>query len=443
MRLVPSDRSKKQVSNPLQVYGWTTAGFIHAGTMDLQEEYGVINASFSYSQAWLDSDHTYPLDPINLPRGTAKWATQSQFIRLGAIFDAAPDAWGRKVVQYHQEQEGDTTGAATLRNAFLRGADGIGALVLTPSDFTTQELADVVERSLAERPSLSQLDDAIRAAHSLEQLGEVPEELEGLLAGSWTIGGARPKAILRDDRPAALHGESIIAKFPSINDTVDRGAIECASLQLAHDMGFETPREFWIKPSTNGHHALMMKRFDRPGVVGDVQRAHYLSAISLISHEIQNKLTPTALDRAMLSWGKLIDTATRLAKHPSAARVTMYARLCLNAALQNTDDHLKNFGFLKDADSPLHYTVAPVFDVSPQPGKRHYMYMPGRDQHYTLADALAQHKSFGVSKAAAEDIKDRILGGLAQLNWGDYLSQKDSELVQAWVRNGIGDLPLK
>lgn len=107
-----------------------------------------------------------------------------------------------------------------FRGAFLRGADGIGALVLTPEAMTTQiEINEIVAQSLAERPALSQLDRAARAAKDFEDGLDLTDEMRAMLGGSWTIGGARPKAILRDDRPGAARGASVIAKFDSRLDS--------------------------------------------------------------------------------------------------------------------------------------------------------------------------------------------------------------------------------
>ncbi|MDV7396753.1 HipA domain-containing protein, partial [Arthrospira platensis SPKY1] len=99
-----------------------------------------------------------------------------------------------------------------------------------------------------------------------------------MLGGSWTIGGARPKAILRDDRPGAVPGLSLIAKFGSRHDTLARNRLEYASLRMARDMGFRVPDHFLVESdrlSLAGSHAqmlqgslpadatLVLERFDR------------------------------------------------------------------------------------------------------------------------------------------------------------------------------------
>jgi serine/threonine-protein kinase HipA len=144
-RLSPQSRALKPINSSLQVYGWTPGGFVRAGELALEEHSpNLLSASFAYA--------TYPLDPLNLPRSKAQWATQSPFVRLGAIFDTAPDAWGRKVVQFDlQKRRGETSG--TLKSAFLSGADGTGALVLTAEQQTEQGIESIVQQSLEERPT--------------------------------------------------------------------------------------------------------------------------------------------------------------------------------------------------------------------------------------------------------------------------------------------------
>jgi len=96
-----------------------------AGLLQLEEDGDAISATFTYDASYLESRLSYPLDPLNMPLGRGRLATDSQFVTLGAIFDAAPDAWGRRVVSAQLPAEARQR---VFRNAFLRGADGIGSL---------------------------------------------------------------------------------------------------------------------------------------------------------------------------------------------------------------------------------------------------------------------------------------------------------------------------
>lgn len=436
-----ADRRDRLIDGELIVHAWTRDGFLRAGLLSLEEDGENISASFQYDAAYLSHPESYPLDPINLPLGSTRFATASQFVTLGAIFDAAPDAWGRRVVQAQLAQEAR---GRVFRGAFLRGADGIGALVMTPLALDGEiKLEEIIQQSLDERPALSQLQRAASAALLFEQGEELTQEIKEMLGGSWTIGGARPKAILRQDDPQAVRGESVIAKFGSRHDTVDRLAIEYASLQMAAAMGMNPcgHRLVEVGGGKEAYRALILDRFDRRTVDGLVHRRHYLSAMSLVSHQPQSKFLNSMMDQAMISWGKLIDVAARVAARPGAAKVEMFARLCLNTALHNTDDHLKNFGFLRMEQGHTHYEVAPVFDVSPQAADRHYLHCADLGQVYNLKEVISRARALGIAKGAAEEVEQRILEVLDRrdefFDEAD-LNREQGEMVGQWIEMGLG-----
>ncbi|WP_137917191.1 type II toxin-antitoxin system HipA family toxin [Hydrogenophaga sp. 2FB] len=439
MRTTAIERREKEIDSKLRVHAWTPSGFITAGVLELEEDGESISASFAYDPGYLTDPRSFPLDPINMPLGKTLFASTSQFVRVGAIFDAAPDAWGRRVVQAQLPEEARQR---VFRGAFLRGADGIGGLVLTPNAATGEiDLDEIVAQSLAERPGTSQLEKASRAALKFEEGAELTDEMKDMLGGSWTIGGARPKAILRDESPGALPGCSVIAKFQSRNDTIERNRLEIATLRMAADMGFTTPGHR-LEELANGQTVLVLDRFDRHAVDGKMRRRHYVSAMSLASYEPQSKFLNSTMDKAILSWSKLLDITSRICTSPAASRVQMFGRLCLNAALQNTDDHLKNFGFLKSPGSPMHYEIAPVFDVSPQGAQRHYLNCLDRGQVYTLHEAMGSARGLGIAKGAAQDVEDSIMQVLqhrARYFEEAGLNAADAAKVEDWVMSGLGN----
>ena len=432
MRLASSQRAHKDVADTLHVYGWTPEGFVLAGTLNLEESgENDVRAQFAYADPWREHVHAYPLDPINMASYRARYATQSAHVTLGAIFDAAPDAWGRRVVRANvpaSEQH------AVYRNAFLRGADGIGALVLTPNRPT--DIDHIVALSLSERPKLSQIQSAARAARELESDGLVSDALRSMLAGSWTIGGARPKAIVSDDRAQAPAGRSVIAKFASARQSVETNRVEYAVLEMASAMGMRVPQHELLE--IEGEAVLLLERFDR---TDDGARRHYLSAMSLVSAQPVSRMLDSAHDAAVFSWSNLLDVASRVCAKPASARVEMFARLSLNAALSNTDDHLKNFGMLKIAESALHYEIAPVFDVTPQASDAHYLHLLDEGRRYTLRDVMARSRELGIAASAARDVDERIRSVLARRHeFFDLagLSARDVAMVGAWIDRGIG-----
>jgi len=440
MRLGARSRRDKPVDGRrLRVHAWTPAGLLSAGLLTLDEDGHAIAATFEYDSAYLAAPGAYPLDPLNLPFGLTIHATDSRHLHLGAIFDSAPDAWGRKVVTAQLPQE---VQQRVFRGAFLKGADGIGALVFTLESLTDRlELEHIIELSLAERPGLSQLARASRAAMDFEAGLDMTDDMRDMLAGSWTIGGARPKAILRDDRQGAAVSASVIAKFDSKLDTLPRNRIEAACLAMAQAMGFNVPAHELVEIGPE-RTALILERFDRQLVGTVMQRRHYISAMSLVSYEPQSRFLNSSQDQAKISWSKLLELSSRTCEHPTASRVEMFARLALNTALQNTDDHLKNFGFIKSPTHPTRYEIAPVFDVSAQAGQRHYLRCLDLGQTYSLDQVMPLARRLAIAKGAAEDVQERIISVISrQSQFFDAagLTRVQAAQVSGWISDGCGN----
>lgn len=446
-----SSTQRRTAPDELTVYAWIDGRFSPAGRLNLEEESPKkIVATFSYGGEYLANPCAYPLDPVNLPLQRSPFTTLSPLTVLGAIFDAGPDAWGRKVMSAFLP---GASGPPGYRDAFTRGTDGIGALVILPSTIPWDAVADHVARGMREYPPLARLHEVARAALKVGEghlfdgdwRGGLEADLDerALLAGSWTIGGARPKAILRDDRHGAAANSSVIAKFESRNGQADgRNRMEWASLAMAGAMGMRVPGHELI--DFGEHTALVLERFDRvPSASGGYGRLHYVSAASFVSAKPQSGYLDSPFDQAAFSWRRLLDVTSAVSASPSKARIEMYSRLALNAAIGNTDDHLKNFGFLKSADRPLVYDIAPVFDVSPQAGQTHYLHCGRLGRQYSLSEATQLARELKIAKDAAVEVRERILGVLEHRR--EYfdragMSRRQVELADAWILRGSPEL---
>lgn len=451
-------RRHKQIEQGLDVHAWTPGGFVRAGTLQMREEGDrQMMASFAYDPNYLEHPQAYPLDPRNLPLSDQEWETGSPLVTLGAIFDAAPDAWGRRVVRANLPP--GATEMQVYREAFLRGADGIGSLLLTPvsarpPEGVPQDIDALVQWSLRERPRLSQLQEAAQAARLVEEGAELDENVRSLLAGSWTIGGARPKAIMADDRAGAPADSSVVVKFESLTSGGFRNRIEWVSLELAARAGLNVPEHALVDIDGPGHNAaLVLQRFDRgwaidgggdpAGVRARALRRHYVSAASFVSAEPTSHRMDSARDRTYFSWKRLLDVTSAVTAKPAHAKVEMFARLAFNAALHNTDDHLKNFGFLKVHGHPVAYEVAPVFDVSPQAADGHYLWCGSAGRVFTLPQALACARELGIAKAAADQVADRILEAFDsrhELYEEAGLSERERQTAEVWFGMGCGEV---
>ncbi|MBU1665817.1 MAG: HipA domain-containing protein, partial [Gammaproteobacteria bacterium] len=223
------------------------------------------------------------------------------------------------------------------------------------------------------------LETLVEAARRLEQDGEVDQAHRLLLAAGSSPGGARPKALVRDD-----HGHWI-AKFSSRRDEVDMVGLEAASLELARLAGLEVP-EFRLENLAGGRRALLVKRFDLAPQGG---RRHMLSLRALLR----------AGGYYVLRYADLIAALRRYSARPEVDVPGMYRQMVFNALLGNTDDHLKNFWLL---GGPGGYTLSPAFDLLPDVGgRREHVLIFDLSPNPPGPDGLAElGRKWGVSGAA-------------------------------------------
>lgn len=397
-------KKHKTVESELFVYVDIHGEAVLAGILTLDDaDDSHFYAEFTYVQSYVNDPRAFSLDPINLPLTDAKttFRTESRYETLGAIFDAAPDAWGRNVMRV------DNAGARVTENEVLlkgRGM-GVGALFfsarqLTPNMRKTYRLPEVSELEFL-ADLLADIDRGIK-----------PKGLyRDILGSSWDIGGARPKTIVRDAK-----GEMWIAKFPRMGESYDRQRVEYANLQMAKAIGLNVPQIHLVETHLGA--VLLTHRFDRHllsttgGSDPVIARRHFLSGASLISPSVQ--IGKRELDgprgKATYSYARLADIARRISSNPVKDLLELYARMILNVAVHNTDDHLKNVGFLKDEGSET-YRLAPLFDVVTQEGSaRHYLHIGAAGRDSTFANCLTEYRRFGLrSEAAAQSVLERVL----------------------------------
>lgn len=422
-------RAHKIVEPQLYVYVDIQGEAVLAGMLALDDEgeQGFF-AQFQYAQSYVDDPRAFALDPINLPLTDARrtFQTESRYETLGAIFDAAPDAWGRNVMRV------DRDGADVREDEVLlkgRGM-GVGALFFSASVLTPNM------RRVYRLPETGEIDTLAGLLADIDA-GIKPKGLyRDLLGSSWDIGGARPKTIVRDEA-----GEMWIAKFPRARDSYDRQRVEYANLSMARDIGMTVPDVRLIETPLGA--VLMTRRFDRvqlPAVAGDeavVARRHFLSGAALISPSplIGKRELDSARGRATFSYARLADVIRRISSHPVKDLQELYARMVLNVAVHNTDDHLKNVGFLKD-EPGFSYRLSPLFDVVTQEGSsKHYLHLGAAGRESTFDNALSEYRRFGLrTETAAQSIIDRVKQVVEQRR--DYyfeanMPQQEIERVEA------------
>ncbi len=299
----------------------------------------MVSTRFVYADAYLGRTDAFEISP-DLPLASADGTTEGL---PGAVGDAAPDRWGRSLIKKRLMSDG-RVGHGRPRTVtevdFLLGVSDLtrhGALRyrLGGSEFLAPGHA---VPKLLELPRLLHAADAATAEGG-DDHAAVQELLD---AGSASLGGARPKASVRD-------GDRLfIAKFPHRGDEWDVMAWEKSVLDLAERCGIRSSPRRLVQVA--GRSVLLVQRFDR---VGDVRRP-YVSAMALLGSR-------DGVSRDYL------EIAEAIGDHGSnvvADLEELWRRIAFSVAVNNTDDHLRNHGFVRQGAG---WTLSPVFDVNPNP----------------------------------------------------------------------------
>jgi len=301
-------------------------------------------ASFEYDDAWLASPERFALEPA-LSLTTGQFHTTADKALFGALGDSAPDRWGRTLMRRAERQRAQRE-ARIPRTLFE-----IDYLLMV-DDEARQGALRFAEASggpfLATNgplriPPLIELPRLLTAAENVADDTDGDEDLRLLLAPGSSLGGARPKASVRD-----RGGELAIAKFPQKGDETNIVLWEALALTLAAKAGLPVPD--WRVEHAGTKPVLLLRRFDRIGA----RRIPFLSAMSMIG----------AHDNETHSYLEIVDALRRHGASPAADIAGLWRRVLFNVLISNTDDHLRNHGFLYQAGS---WRLSPVYDVNPVP----------------------------------------------------------------------------
>ncbi|CAB3758928.1 type II toxin-antitoxin system HipA family toxin [Paraburkholderia humisilvae] len=347
------------------------------------------------------------LDPrLNLFEGR-QYPPQGQET-FGAFADASPDRWGRLLMRRRLERAQRAglvdRGARLYESDYLLGVHDtyrVGALRFRRGDGA----AFLDDRHDVAAPPFVQLRALEAASLALERdedntAGAGDEWLRMLIAPGGSLGGARPKASVIDPR-----GHLWIAKFPSVRDDHDVGAWEMVVHTLAKACGLSVP-DALVRRFGSPHHTFLVKRFDRTDAG---QRLHFASAMNLTGHQDGDDASTGAsyleIARVLMTDGARTDRDLR----------ELWSRIVFNLLVSNTDDHLRNHGFLLMPDKG--WALSPAFDMNPTADAHGLkLNISEADNAMDLELAFAVAPYFRVPVATAQEIVERQRRIVSQ--WG-------------------------
>lgn len=304
------------------------------------------NATFEYAREWLSNPTAFSLEPA-LSLGPGPHHTPSSRAVFGAFGDSAPDRWGRVLMRREERRR------AERERRHPRSLAEIDFLLMVDDEarlgalrFSATEGGPFLESPQPDRriPPFVDLPRLLAASERIVAERDTDEDLRLLLAPGSSLGGARPKASVRD-----RNGALAIAKFSQKSDEINTVLWEAVALKLAAKAGITVP--LWRVETVARKPVLVLRRFDR----GKSGRIPFLSAMSMLG----------AADHETHSYMEIADAIRRYGAEAREDLRQLWRRIVLNVLIANTDDHLRNHGFLYEGNRG--WRLSPAYDINPTP----------------------------------------------------------------------------
>lgn len=357
------------------------------------------NMQFNYGKSYLDRINANPqaisLYEPELPLKRGSLPLLDGLTMPGCIRDAAPDAWGRRVIINkklgRKGKDTDTESLSELTYLLESGSDRIGAL-----DFQCSP-TEYVPRSANNVP----LEELLQSAERVEQGVPLTPELDQALFHGSSIGGARPKALIEEQ------GAKYVAKFSSSTDLYSVVKAEYVAMRLAALAGINAAPVKLEQAAQKD--VLLIKRFDREKTAKGWTRKAMVSALTLFG-----------LDDMMARYASY-ETFAEIIRHrfddPKETLEELYSRIVFNILCGNTDDHARNHAAFWNGKT---LRLTPAYDICPQgrTGREatQAMLIFGDNRLSKLKSCLAAAPNFLLSETEAKAIFERQREAI-EANW--------------------------
>lgn len=361
--------------------------------------------SFEYEPTWLQKPEAFAFDPdLALVHGPQYPVPGRP--NFGIFLDSSPDRWGRVLMQRRENirarREGRRARSLTewdfllgvhdeTRLGALRFRDPkSGRFIDSDDEFAAPPIAALRELQAASLQFESHADD--------EEHPDYERWLTQLFAPGTSLGGARPKASVRDEE-----GVLCLAKFPSRQDRRDIGAWELVAHRLGARAGINVPHARALRVPDSAYTTFLARRFDRTAESG---RLAFVSAMTL---------TQRNDGEAGASYLELVNLLQSQGSHTHDDCLELFRRVVFSILIHNTDDHLRNHGFFIGERG---ITLSPAYDINPS-NDRNELSLAINEVDTTCDVSIAReaHGDYGLSKTEADDIIERA--AVAVASWRD------------------------
>ena len=307
---------------------------------------GTVLGRFVYGRKYLESQTAVEFDPIELKLTSEVFETTSMNGVFGALRDASPDYWGRRLI----EKKVGKTNLTELDYLLYSPDDRAGAL-----SFGLNQNPPAPIRKFNQTIHLETLQRSADLIMSGETKKNDAGQIKDLLLLSTSMGGARPKAVVEDQDGLWL------AKFNRNDDRWNSARVEHSMLTLARLCGISSAESRVV--SVAGRDVLLVKRFDREKTKAGYFRFRMMSALTLLGAD------DTYYSHGRWSYVFLAEELRRISAYPDKDATELFRRMCFNALISNIDDHPRNHAIIaKDQNwhLPPAYDLTPSTPISPE-----------------------------------------------------------------------------
>lgn len=358
--------------------------------------------AFEYHSDWLKNELHFSLQP-SLPLSSTTFYPKRYQGMFGVLGDSGPDSWGRRLMERANRVlaiSNQQIPKLLLESDYLLGVTDfcrMGAIRFKYPD--SPEYLRPISQGI---PQPIEIEQITKIARKLESGDESLDELRTIVEAGSSLGGARPKASVIDDA-----GNLAIAKFPKKSDHQCVQTWEHIALLIAERAGTRVPTHTLLR--VGDINVLLSRRFDRQGEI----RIPFLSAMSMLN----------AKDGDVGSYPEIVDQLSRHGLQAKKCAEELFRRVILNVLITNTDDHLRNHGFLWANHKG--WVLSPVYDINPVPRRRGGTILATNisltDPTCSVELAIEQHDFFGLTLKKAKSIAANV--GVAVSQWKDLANR--------------------